>query len=452
MPRVSIITAAFQAGSTIGRTLASVRAQTFTDFEHIIVDDGSTDDTSAIAGQEAKDDPRIRLLRQSNAGAGAARNAGLAQARGDWILFLDADDTLSPDHLSRLMTHSRPGVDAICCGYVRVGPGGEVISRHPAPELVKGRFADVTEGPPVILHAILLARPMFDRTGAFDTALRTNEDWDLWVRLTRAGAVIAREPRALAAYWTSPGSLTRGGRRMVEDAATVLRRMTKPDPRLHAPLALYKDGMAVRDVSGRILQAAVWSVAAAASVGETPARLEDIVEPLTGIEGWRDALAAAVLAGLAVGSGRRHDDLLANRAIFMDPLTQGLASLEVAAGAPGLAGHLVERLETDLVRTARLRAPAQMGSTYAVPAGWLLSRTPPPPPGTERILLKIGFVRPRSAGLFSLGTNEIASRHAIVAAITRTISKRLSDVFKRTLSLTGNRRVQHTGGDMGTAD
>src|SRR5688572_9571182 len=98
-PRVSVITPAYNAARFLRDTIASVRSQTTSDWELIIVDDGSTDETVAIVERYALEDPRIRLLRQANAGPSAARNHGMRAARGPFFAFLDSDDQWLPQFL-----------------------------------------------------------------------------------------------------------------------------------------------------------------------------------------------------------------------------------------------------------------------------------------------------------------------------------------------------------------
>ena len=100
-PAVSILTPAYDVARFIGAALDSVLGQDFPDWEMIVVDDGSRDDTAAQV--VARRDRRIRLIRQENAGVSAARSRAMAEARGDAFLFLDADDWLAPDALSRLV-------------------------------------------------------------------------------------------------------------------------------------------------------------------------------------------------------------------------------------------------------------------------------------------------------------------------------------------------------------
>lgn len=102
MPLVSIVTPVYNAARWLPETLATVKAQTFTDWEHLLVDDGSSDGSAKIVQQAAHSDPRIRLLRAPrNAGPSAARNIALDAARGRFIAFLDADDLWLPEKLAR---------------------------------------------------------------------------------------------------------------------------------------------------------------------------------------------------------------------------------------------------------------------------------------------------------------------------------------------------------------
>jgi len=123
--KVSVIIPLYNKASYVRRALESISAQTFTDFEVIVVDDGSTDNGAAIVAEYP--DARFRLVAQANAGPGAARNAGLAQARGEFIAFLDADDEWLPDYLQesvRLLESLGSEVAAVTCGYIE-HPSGE---------------------------------------------------------------------------------------------------------------------------------------------------------------------------------------------------------------------------------------------------------------------------------------------------------------------------------------
>lgn len=117
-PRISVVVPLYNKAATIARCLTSIAGQTHADFEAIIVDDGSTDDGAAAAGS-ALGDPRFQVVRQSNAGPGAARNRGIREARGEYVAFLDADDTWDRDYLERMIARLDAHADALAatCSY-----------------------------------------------------------------------------------------------------------------------------------------------------------------------------------------------------------------------------------------------------------------------------------------------------------------------------------------------
>jgi len=101
-PRFSVVVPAYEAETTLGETLDAILAQTFTDWECVVVDDGSPDDTLSIATGYAQRDPRFRVVHQSNQGTAGAYNAGVFSAVGDFVVLCSADDILLPEHLSRM--------------------------------------------------------------------------------------------------------------------------------------------------------------------------------------------------------------------------------------------------------------------------------------------------------------------------------------------------------------
>ncbi|MDE5871434.1 MAG: glycosyltransferase [Muribaculaceae bacterium] len=121
---ISVIVPVYNAEKWLRDALASLQAQSYADFEAILVDDGSTDGSTDICREYSVTDSRFRLIRQSNAGVSAARNAGIDEARGEWIAFMDADDIMPPDALSVMMTHARTsGAGIVAGGYSRGIPG-----------------------------------------------------------------------------------------------------------------------------------------------------------------------------------------------------------------------------------------------------------------------------------------------------------------------------------------
>lgn len=131
-PSVSIITPCYNGSAHIDTCVRSVIAQTYKDWELILIDDGSTDASMSICQHWAKEDSRIRAIRKKNGGVSSARNDGIELASGKWITFLDVDDTLPADSLECLIKHTtNPSVDIVFCGYNTIKDGVKIPKRPP---------------------------------------------------------------------------------------------------------------------------------------------------------------------------------------------------------------------------------------------------------------------------------------------------------------------------------
>lgn len=124
-PTVSVVIPVYNQQEYIGACLDSLEQQTFADFEVLVVNDGSTDRSSAVIAEHAQRDTRIRLIDQANGGVSTARNAGLAQASGMWIGFIDPDDTLEPEYLDTLVAAAHENTDIVMSACVAFGDGQE---------------------------------------------------------------------------------------------------------------------------------------------------------------------------------------------------------------------------------------------------------------------------------------------------------------------------------------
>ena len=155
----------------------------------------------------------MRLLRAEAGGASAARNAGLAVARGRRLLFLDADDWVAPTHLERLLglLAATPAATAAYCGYRRVMPDGSIGPATWRADIAAAPTQAFAHRPGTAIHAVLVDRDAVLAVGGFDPALRTCEDWDLWQRLAQAGARFVGVPEALAFYRTGGARRSRAG-------------------------------------------------------------------------------------------------------------------------------------------------------------------------------------------------------------------------------------------------
>jgi Glycosyl transferase family 2/Carbohydrate binding domain len=241
--KVSIIIPAYNAGATIAETLQSVAAQTTSDWELVLVNDGSTDTTAAIGGEFAAKDERIQIITRSNGGESAARNSGIAAARHDWLAFLDADDWIAPAYLEHFSAAvaADPSLDAIHCGWARVAcDGTEVIEQYRPP--TGDLFPTLARRAAFAIHACIVRKSLVDSVGRFDTSLRKSPDWDLWQRIARAGAKFGSVPEVLAYYRMTPHSASLDAEQMLRDGLTVLKRGHTWDPRVPNPSPEYANG------------------------------------------------------------------------------------------------------------------------------------------------------------------------------------------------------------------
>lgn len=185
-PAVSVVVPVFNRRHLLPRALASVAAQTYRDFELILVDDGSTDSPSDAL--EACGVPNVRLIRHNeNRGAAAARNTGIQAAKGEWIAFLDSDDSWEPEKLALQVAgldESRGRICVSCTGYHLHRDGHSAVI---CLDLQPGEFAtsilwgcNISPGSSLVAH-----REVFDKIGLFDEQLGRLEDWDWLLRLSR---------------------------------------------------------------------------------------------------------------------------------------------------------------------------------------------------------------------------------------------------------------------------
>jgi glycosyltransferase involved in cell wall biosynthesis len=183
VPLVSVIIPTHNRAALLAEALASVTAQTFRDFEIVVVDDGSTDKTLATLGRCDS----LRVLRHpARRGVAAARNLGIAAARGAWLAFLDSDDLWLPEKLARQMAYleKRPGL-LLCQTDETWVRKGVRVNKPLSHRKVAGRiFLPSLDRCMVSPSAVILHRRLLNDFGGFDEDLPAAEDYDLWLRLT----------------------------------------------------------------------------------------------------------------------------------------------------------------------------------------------------------------------------------------------------------------------------
>jgi glycosyltransferase involved in cell wall biosynthesis len=194
VPAVSVVVATHNQARWLGEAIESVRAQSFRDWELVVVDDGSTDDTAAVAARFA-DDPRIRYLAEPHRERAAARNRGIAATTGRLVAFLDADDVWLPEKLARQVAAIAARPDAVLCYTPAryVDEAGRPLPVRKPPRAVAGDvFPRLVRANLFILASVLVRRACLLDAGCFDATLAVYgcEDWDLWLRLTRRWPVV----------------------------------------------------------------------------------------------------------------------------------------------------------------------------------------------------------------------------------------------------------------------
>ncbi len=226
-PVVSVVIPMFNAAATVGETIGSLRRQTMSDWEAVVVDDGSRDEGAGVVEDLAGGDGRVRLARQENRGLAAARNRGLELAAGRYVAFLDADDWLAPEGLERLVDGAeRCRCDGACGAYElrdEAGRGLGVEVEPPgagAPGGIVG-LDELLDGNRFATHSHLVRRDAL-RGERFDGAYRGVEDFDLWLRLAGRGVRWATVDEVVGAYRVRRGSMSKNPGMMCASAAAAV--------------------------------------------------------------------------------------------------------------------------------------------------------------------------------------------------------------------------------------
>lgn len=236
---ISVVIPARNASATLGRAIDSVLAQTLPPHEIIVVDDGSTDETSTVASAFAA----VKLIRLNEArGAAAARNTGIRAAQGEWVAFLDADDEWLAEKLRMQAARIEPGQSMAFCASEEFGPDGSSLgdtfrgrpvcaSADAWKSLLKTNF--------VATPTVMAPRALLLQLGGFNEKLPLGEDQDMWIRLALAGRLtyvperlvrIHVQPKSLSAF--RPDDQSRYMLPMIEGHLQTLRfKLTKAEAR-----------------------------------------------------------------------------------------------------------------------------------------------------------------------------------------------------------------------------
>lgn len=199
MPKVTVIIATYNAIAYLPSTVDSVIKQTFTDFEVLIIDDGSTDETVEWVSKLV--DPRVRLISQANQGVAVARNQGITGAQGEYVAFLDADDLWEPTKLEKQVKclEENPLVGLVNTSIVNIDEQGKPLGAVNASDVEGNVLKYIVEENLILCgSAPMVRRSCLEAVQGFDQKLMSAEDWDLWIRLAaRYEFAVIREPLVL---------------------------------------------------------------------------------------------------------------------------------------------------------------------------------------------------------------------------------------------------------------
>jgi glycosyltransferase involved in cell wall biosynthesis len=237
-PVVSVIIPCFRQAHFLRDSIDSALAQTYPHVEVVVVDDGSPDDASAVAARY----PTVRSVRQRNQGLSSARNAGFMESTGRYLVFLDADDRLTPDALrlgvSELTAH--PECAFVAGEHRLIDELGHPMPAAPRPFVSRDHYLELLKTNFIWCPAsVMYRRSVFAAVGTFDPSLRSAEDYDLYLRIARQFPIRTHR-HVVAEYRLHQSAMSRNTSRMLKFAVKVLRaqrRHLKGDPDLEAACA-----------------------------------------------------------------------------------------------------------------------------------------------------------------------------------------------------------------------
>lgn len=234
-PLVSVVIPAYNQARYLRQAIDSVLGQTYQELELVVVNDGSTDETSSVLA-EYGGNPRVRVIQQENAGVAAARNRGFAETRGELVCFLDADDFFAPGKIAAQVAQFErdPALGFVYCDIVTVNEHGSPAGDYSVAGQRQRLDGDILESllaggyfPP---HCVMVRRSACAGDGPFDPALGGHADLDLWMRLAAGGARAGFLPDRLAFYRRHEGGMSRDREHMRATREAALMKLAAHHP------------------------------------------------------------------------------------------------------------------------------------------------------------------------------------------------------------------------------
>jgi len=213
LPKISVIIPTYNRMTYVCTAIDSVLAQTYKDYEIIVVDDGSKED---IKGLLSKYGDKIRYIYQENKGLSGARNTGIRNMKGEWAAFLDDDDIWYPSKLQIQMDYIKenPEIDMVSTKADVIDMQGNKLNKVKPMSEVELHFEGLLEGNHVVIPSALVKKSSLEHYGGFDEQLRCCEDYEIWLRMTAQNAKIAYIDQALIQYRMTDGQLSQQSLKM----------------------------------------------------------------------------------------------------------------------------------------------------------------------------------------------------------------------------------------------
>lgn len=264
-PRVAVIVPAYGVAHLVGEALASLQAQTMTEWECAVVDDGAPDEVGAAVAPFLTD-PRIRFIATANHGVSAARNTAIAATTAPLIALLDGDDRFRPDYLATLapVIEGDPQVRLVSCNALLFGalPREQLCFTQPqgSSDGVRGSLADVLDRSFSVYIGTIFRRTDFDQVGGFNEGMTHSEDLDLWVRLLELGGNAYYADKVLGEYRVRPHSASDNPVRLLQGNLKVFQgaqqRLPADDPVQGVIAAMIEETRAALDFEHALLRIA----------------------------------------------------------------------------------------------------------------------------------------------------------------------------------------------------
>src|SRR5918995_1847634 len=222
--KVSVVIPCYNQAQFLGEAIQSVLSQSYQAFEVIVVDDGSTDDTKEVASAYAVEDSKVRLVRQQNTGLAGARNRGLAEASGEYVVFLDSDDRLLGEALEVGVREleSHPECAFVSGHYRAIAADGSLLWKPYEPPIERDGYLVLLQysfGMPAV---VMYRRWVFEEVGGFDGTVDAAADWDLYLRVARRFPIY-HHGRVVAGYRQHGTSMNQNPALMLKSTVAVLR-------------------------------------------------------------------------------------------------------------------------------------------------------------------------------------------------------------------------------------